>query len=84
MPKSEHACTRCGTLLEGNSELCVRCFAELHRPCTACMRRLAGGRWSPIIDRETKQPLDCRCCGNERWVLPERELRRTTEDPWPI
>jgi hypothetical protein len=62
-------CQKCGTDLQGDSVLCVLCFAKLHRPCPRCMKRTPGGNYKPILDRKSKKPIGCSYCNNERWIV---------------
>lgn len=71
MPDQQYTCKRCGVLLQGNSELCVKCYAWLHHPCPRCMACGADGRWRPIRKGRPPRPIECVVCNNERYVLYE-------------
>lgn len=66
--KKTYHCRRCLEQIQGDSELCVRCFALLTSPCSACVRLTQSGSWKPKVDNK-KRAVDCPVCQNERWVL---------------
>ena len=74
MANDQWQCQRCGTPLQGQSVLCIKCYRECTVPCGACTFRDARGRVT-VRRNKHKQFVDCNCCNNERFVLlwPEGE-----------
>lgn len=77
MSEPPSACRRCGVALTGSIGICVRCYQRLHAPCLECMRpnkrRGQPDGYSPRPNRRG-EPVDCRVCNNERWVLREPDV----------
>lgn len=66
-------CRDCGETIQGDSQLCVACFRKKHKPCPYCMR-FTGRRWMVRHSNgKRNEPVNCKQCGNERWVLAEGE-----------
>lgn len=66
---AEYSCKRCGEALQGDSELCVPCYARLIHPCPDCMVRGPDGDFRVRRKGRRPRPIDCAACGNERWLL---------------
>lgn len=66
-------CRDCGEAIQARAQLCVACFRKRHKPCPYCMY-WNGSVWKVKKVRGKKlQPVYCRQCNNERWILAEGE-----------
>lgn len=64
-------CQACNEPIQGWSRLCIACFRKRHRPCPYCMH-WTGTHWVvKSAEGNRRQPLNCRQCANERWILAE-------------
>lgn len=72
----EYRCKCCGTALQGDSELCVPCYERLIAPCGECMVRGPDGDYRVRRRGKPPQPIDCKSCRNERWLVGEYKPAR--------
>ena len=73
MGETAYYCLKCKRSIQGNSRLCVHCFYERHRPCSACMVQRTDGTWRPRRKGKPLRDVDCAACNNERYVIAEDE-----------
>lgn len=62
-------CRFCGVTLMGAARECVRCFALHTLPCPKCVIQSAKGVQRLKRHRESGEPVNCKFCGNKRFVL---------------
>lgn len=68
MADSRFRCTVCGTPLQGNSAMCVTCYAKCHKRCPMCTYLSAGGQTRTLkAFKGGKQ--HCHYCNDERFVI---------------
>lgn len=68
MSKERYYCRRCAVALQGNSELCVRCYSELTVPCSQCMAPALSGGYKPRRVNRGRDEINCPVCKNGRWI----------------
>jgi hypothetical protein len=65
---TKYHCRRCGTGIQGNSVLCVKCFAETAVMCTACCWRDAAGHVRLRRNGRGGPGVNCKACKNVCYI----------------
>jgi len=68
----KYRCRRCLTPLMALAELCVSCFRDLMKPCSACTYRTGSGQVK-VRTNKRRVMVECAVCQNERYILRDYE-----------
>ena len=73
-------CRYCGTSIDGQSHVCIKCYANHLHPCAYCMKRNQHGDWVPICKitvgpdgrrKRVRLRDNCQKCQGQGWLLKE-------------